>query len=412
MPAASLEREVLAALDPHRLVEQAQALIAVRTDGGEETPAQELMAAFLEEAGLRVDVWSIDLERLRRDADYSAEIDRPRALGVVGILGDGAGPTLVLNGHVDVVPPGDPERWSVHPFRPTLRDGELLGRGAADMKGGLAAGLAALRAVHRAGVPLRGRVVFHSVVGEEDGGLGTLAALERGHTGDAALVLEPTGLDIGVVQSGCLNFRLTLPGRAAHGALRHEGHSPLEDLSAVLARLGALEEARNAAGDPGGFFAGTPPVPISVGVIRGGSWPSAVPESLVLEGRYGVLVGETFAEARAAFERALDGLDPAPHVAWWGGRYRPAATDPETPVVRVLADAVERVRGRAPRLVGAPFGSDLGLLATRGGMPAALFGPGDIRRAHAPDEGVKVDELVDAARALALTVTRFVGSEP
>src|SRR6185503_15935061 len=115
------------------------------------------------------------------------------ALGVVGrAAGTGSGKTPVINGHIDVVPAGDLTLWTVPPWSATVADGRVYGRGSADMKGGLCCALAALRAIRAAGLTLDGAVAIQSVVGEEDGGIGTLAALERGHTGDAAIVLEPT----------------------------------------------------------------------------------------------------------------------------------------------------------------------------------------------------------------------------
>ncbi|MGB1780398.1 MAG: M20/M25/M40 family metallo-hydrolase, partial [Longimicrobiales bacterium] len=130
--------------------------------------------------GLDTDVWSIDLPLLQDHPDASWELQREEALGVIGTLeGRGGGPSLILNGHVDVVPPGDEALWSSPPFEPVVRDGRLYGRGSLDMKAQLAAGLAALRAVSDAGVELSGSVHLQSVVGEEDGGIGTLAATLR-----------------------------------------------------------------------------------------------------------------------------------------------------------------------------------------------------------------------------------------
>jgi acetylornithine deacetylase len=174
-----------------------------------------------------------------------AEIDREHALGAVGRFGRGAGRTLVLNGHVDVVPAGEPARWTVPLWSATIRDGRGYGRGAADMKGGLCCALFAVHAIHRAGIELPGAVLLQSVIGEEDGGCGTLAAIERGHTGDAGIVLEPTELMIAPAQAGALNFRLTVPDKAAHGALRTEGVSPLDRFLPLYAAMRDFEARRN-----------------------------------------------------------------------------------------------------------------------------------------------------------------------
>lgn len=191
-----LERRVIDAVDVDALVERLCSLIAIESTGGHETPMQERMGALMEGLGMDVDVWEIDLDALRRDPAYCMEIERRHPLGVVGRTGTGHGRSLVLNGHVDVVPAGELNRWSVPPWRGTLHEGRVYGRGAVDMKGGLCCALSALHALRDAGVRPRGSVILQSVVGEEDGGLGTLAAVRRGHTGDAAIVLEPTELTV------------------------------------------------------------------------------------------------------------------------------------------------------------------------------------------------------------------------
>ena len=167
------------------------------------TAAQEYMTGVLGEPGPRLDVWEIDEAELRRHPDYTSEIDREDPLGVVGRMkGEDAGPALVLNGHVDVVPPGDLERWTTPPFEMDVRGGRVYGRGVLDMKGPLVAGLAGVRAIFDSGAALRGSLLIQSVIAEEDGGLGTLASVLRGHVGDGAIVLEPTRLEVATARRG------------------------------------------------------------------------------------------------------------------------------------------------------------------------------------------------------------------
>jgi acetylornithine deacetylase len=294
--------------------------------------------------------------------------------------------------------------------------GRLYGRGALDMKGPLMAGLHAIVAVRAAGIELPGTVKLHSVVAEEDGGLGTLAAILRGHVGDAAVVMEPTELAVVPVQAGCVNFRITVPGLAAHGAVREEGVNAFEKLFGVYRALQELESRRNevAAGDP--LFARCRlPFPISIGTMRGGDWASSVPDHATMEGRMGVRPDEALDDARAELEQAVAAaaaadpflVDHAPTVTWWGGRFLPARTAVEHPMVGALSRAVAGVTGRTARLEAVPFGADAGLLERVGGTPAVLFGAGDIRRAHRPDEYVDVEELVTMARVLAATAVEF-----
>lgn len=418
--------EALDALDPSRLVEDLQALVRIPSVGGTvgEEAAQSWMSGALRDAGLEVDRWPLDLVELSRHPQHSAEVERDEVTGVVGLLGDGEGPTLVLNGHVDVVPQGDLQLWTVDPFAGVLQEGRVWGRGAADMKGGLAAALAAARALQTAGVGLRGRLRIQSVVGEEDGGVGTLASILRGHVGDAAVVLEPTRLAVVPAGAGSLNVRITVRGRGAHGALRHDGVSALEAFRPVHDALLALEAERNARGALDPRFPGLRhPVPLSLGVVRGGVWPSSVMDSLVVEGRYGVLLDESLDEARGALEQAVAAAaarDPwlrehPPEVEWWGGCFEPAALPPDHPLPGRVLDAFRAANPDRPLadppFQGVPYGSDQRLLMRVGGVPTVLFGPGDIRLAHGPDESVPVDELVAAARTLVVLITAFCGVE-
>jgi acetylornithine deacetylase len=413
------EARVAGLIDPDHLAKDVRRLVAIESWNGNETPAQELMRELMAETGLRVDAWEIDLAAIRSHPHGSWEIERERALGVTGYLEGGrAGRSLVLNGHVDVVPPGELELWTRKPFGGARVDGRIYGRGALDMKGPLVAGLHALRAIRVADVALAGGVRLQSVIGEEDGGTGTLAAILRDGGGDGAVVLEPTELAVAPVQAGCLNFRVRVPGLAAHGAVREEGVSAIENAFGVYAAIQALEARRNLSPAPDPLFARyRMPFPISVGTIRGGDWASSVPDHVAMEGRMGVRPDEDPGSARAELERAVaEGAksdvflrDHAPTVEWWGGRFLPARTCVDHELVRTLAEAAAAVTGRPTALEGVTYGADAGLLSTVAGLPTVLFGAGDIRRAHRPDEYVELDELVAMARAIAVLVLRYCG---
>lgn len=382
------------------------------TDG--EIAVQEHLAATWAHEGLRVDRWEIDVAALAADPDFPGmEVDRDRAVGVTATLqGSGGGPTLLLNGHTDVVPPGDLAQWSRDPFTPTWteRDGRrvLAARGSADMKAGVAAMWAAVRAVHAAGVPLRGDVVLAAVSGEEDGGLGTFALLRRGVTADLCVITEPTELDIIPANGGALTFRLSVHGRAAHASMRTTGVSAIEKFVPVMRALEALEARRNARVDP--LMARWPlAYPLSIGTVRAGDWASTVPDLLVAEGRLGVALGETVGSARAELEAAVaEACDADPwlrdhpvDVTWWGGQFASGRTDPDAEVVRRTSACHQATTGRAPEVYGGPYGSDLRLLQGLGGIPTLQYGPGSARAAHAPDEWVPWDEVVVSARVLA-----------
>ena len=416
-----LEQRVLDALDVDGLIDLLCELIAIPSLSGRETPAQERVAAEMERSGLEVDLWQLDLDELRRHPAYTTEVEREHALGVVGRLGqDRGGRSLILNGHIDVVPAGDLVNWSYPPWQGTVDGGRVFGRGAVDMKGGLCCALFAARALHQAGIRLRGPLLVQSVVGEEDGGVGTLAAILRGYRADGAVVVEPTQLQVAPAQAGALDFRITVSGQAAHGCLREEGVSAIEKFIPLHQALMDLERERNQrVEDP--LFAGYRlPYALSVGKLRAGDWPSSVAESLTLEGRYGVAVGEDVAVARRQFEERLARAaeadawlrDHPPQVEWWGGQYAPASIPAGHPLVGTLCGAYHDAGGASARVAGMTYGADMRLFVNEGGTPAVLFGPGDVRQAHRPDEFIAVSDLEVAARTLALLALRYCGYEP
>jgi acetylornithine deacetylase len=413
------EAAVLDAIDRGQLVADLAALIGIRSLAGDETPAQEWMATQMRGIGLVVDAWEIDFDELAAHPAFSMEVPRRRGLGVVGTFGDGEGPALALNGHVDVVPAGDISQWTSDPWDATLRNDIVIGRGACDMKGGLAAALAAVRALARVRIELAGRVSLQSVVAEEDGGAGTLATLVRGHGGDGAISMEPTQLMLAPACAGALSFRIRVPGRSAHGCVREEGVSALETFRPVHDALLALEAERNVRLRQPLFDRYRLPFALSIGRVTAGDWPSSVPDLLVCEGRYGIAPGEeptvakrTFEEAVAEAARSHDYLCAhGPKVEWWGGQFLPGRTNDDAAILSTTSEAVRAVTGHAPRIEGMTYGADMRLLVNEGRIPTVLFGPGDVRHAHRPDEFVAIDDVLVVARTLALTVLRFCGTK-
>ncbi|SES40394.1 acetylornithine deacetylase [Streptomyces sp. yr375] len=419
------EAAVLAAVDEAAVGRTLLELIAIPsvTGSAAESEIQHHLAGRLERLGLDVDLWPMDLPALRAHPDFpGTEAPREEAWGLVahtvtrGGGGDGDGPTVILQGHVDVVPPGDPAAWDGDPFVPRVTGDLVHGRGACDMKGGLAAQLGALAAIRAAGVRLRGRVAVHFVVGEEDGGLGAFGTLQRGYGGDACVIAEPTSRTVITANAGALTFRITVPGKAAHAGSRADGVSAIDAYLPLHRALAQLEGERNR--DPDALLAEYPiPYALSVGTVRAGDWASSVPDLLVAEGRLGVRLGEDPAVARAALERCVaeacaqdDWLRARPaSVTWPGGQFASGRLAAGHPLAGLVADACADATGAPrPRERGATYGSDLRLYAGAG-IPTLQFGPGDVGVAHSAGEHVSLREVVATARALALTVMRTVG---
>lgn len=410
-----LERAVLARIDPDAILEDLAAMVGLGSVGGTpgEVAIQQWAAQRLAALGLDVDLWDVDLQAEAAEADFPGmEVARERLVGVVGTWCGPAEPGLVLCGHTDVVPPGDLSRWDREPFQLSVVDGVARGRGVCDMLGGVAAILAAVSALAEA-LPSPARpLAVHLVSAEEDGGVGAFATLRRGHAGQACLIAEPTGGAVIPANAGSLTFRLEIEGRAAHGSVRTSGESALDHLPVVHLALRALEAQRNSS--PPELFAHLDLMaPISVGTARAGDWASTVPDLLVLEGRHGVLPGEPLPVARAALEDAVAGVGAHDawlrghpvRVSWPGGAFAPGELPQGHPLLEEALAAADDVGLGRPAVRGAPYGSDLRHYAARG-VPTLQFGPGSLAAAHAANEWVRVDELVQCARMYAVLALR------
>lgn len=404
-------------VDRERLVADLQALIRIPSITGSEEAVADWAADALRDLGLTVEVVRPSLVAIRADPNWPGEeMPRTSLPVVIGRIGRNGGRRIVLSGHLDVVPPGDPASWTADPWAGEIRGDAVFGRGACDMKGGVASILGAIRALGEAGdlARLDGELIVAFVPSEEDGGQGTLAAIRAGVAGDLAIIPEPSNLDVVVAHAGAITFRLTVPGRAAHASQRREGVSALDKLFVLSRALEADEARRNAAETDPLMTALGLPYPTIIGIVAGGEWASTVLDRITADGRYGVRLGQTAADAEAELRAAIaagcasdDFLRDHPAtIEITGGRFGSARvpSDHELPVG--LAATVEAVTGRRPALLGEPYGADMRLFVNVGGTPCIMFGPGDVRVAHSADEHVPISQVVDCARVLAAWVRR------
>lgn len=387
-------------------------LVRVPSITGDERAAAAEVVAIAREHGLDAELVEFDLGAMRVAAGYPGE-EAPRTdlVGAIVTLRgtDPAAPRLCVNGHVDVVRAGT-EPWTRDPWSGEIADGAVHGRGAADMKGGVAAALHALAALHATGAALRGDVVLQAVPSEEDGGLGTFAALQRDDRFAACLIPEPTELAIVCAHGGALTFTGIVRGRTAHAALRLEGVSAIDRYLPVHVALQAHERAVNAR-PRHPLLADHPlPYPLLVGQLQAGRWSSQVPEELRFEGRLGVPVGESLDEARTGLERAVaqatDDLGPPVEIAWTGGQFAPGETAVDDRWVRLVRGAAAAELGAPPALVGVGYGADMRQFCRRG-IPCVLFGPRGLRLAHAVDERVAIADLAALARIIVRCALAF-----
>ncbi|MFQ3545648.1 peptidase [Halobacillus rhizosphaerae] len=396
-----------------------QSLVQADSTQGNEANAQGIVIDTLNELGLKVDVWDPDGKSLSKHPNFaSSRDDFTGSPNVVGVQkGTGGGRSLIFNGHIDVVPAGDRNQWDDDPFSGKVVDGKMYGRGVTDMKGGNVSMLLAIKVLHSLGVKLKGDVIFQSVIEEESGGTGTLAAVLKGYKADAAIIPEPTNLKIFPKQQGSMWFRVHIKGRSAHGGTRYEGVSAIEKSLSVVEHIQQLEQQRNERiTDP--LYDKIPiPIPINIGKIEGGDWPSSVADLVKLEGRMGVSPEETIENAKAEMEDWLEKLkhiDPwfeehPPQLEWFGARWLPGSIDQEHELMQTLVSSYRGVLNEDPIVEASPWGTDGGLLTEVGNIPSLVFGPGVTEMAHFPNEYIHIDRVFEVAEIMACTLVEWCG---
>ena len=375
-----------AAVDPEEVLAFARALIAAPSEnpGGTEDRAAEVASDILSSIGA-----TPHTER--------SEAGRP---SVLATLGDGSRPHLAWNGHLDVVPAGARETWTHGPWDGDVADGVLFGRGSVDMKGAIAAALAAGAAIGRASVPLEGTLAYHLVADEELAGLhGTRVLWERGLLDpDAAIVGEATELQIGLAERGGAWVTLTSHGRAAHGSQPHLGINAITGMARYLLRLPeVLPDLRHP-------LVGAPTV--NAAIVSGGSAPNVVPDRCVVDVDRRILPGERDPDAVLQPFRDLAARvaeeDPDIRIDVELREWTDAAeTSPDTELVRRARAAVAAETGREPAVVGFTGITDARFYMNEVAVPTIILGPGSLSVAHTADESIAVDALVAAARVYA-----------
>lgn len=403
-------------------------LVATRTMTGSEGPGQARMVEEFEALGLEPDVWEPEVGDLRdhpaffETTSFLEEGYEGRPNVVARLPGAGDGPTLAVSGHIDVVP-ADEEEWDRDTWSLTREGDRLYGRGAADMKAGLAAYLAAVAALRRNDVTLAGDLLLQSTIEEEDGGIGgLLSVLERGYVPDAAIVPEPFGLpDIGVASAGVMYFVLHVPGRSAHAAWAYDGVSAIHKSIPIIEALDELDRDRKHRITFEPAIREDPDLEghvtnINLGVMEAGDWPSTVPASATIRGRVGWPPGESRAEVRSQIEAAVEKAAAAdewlaenpPELEWVGWQAEPHHVPEDAPIVQLSKRAAEDVTGRSGQLIGGTAGLDERFYARYYDVDVATMGPHG-ERLHGADEYTTMASVVETAQAIATVAMEFCG---
>jgi len=375
---------------------------------GKEISGQRIVEEKLRFFGAEIDAFEPDNASLAGHPEYNPGHDYRDRPNVVGTLrGSGGGRSLLFNAHIDVVPAGDVGKWRTPPFEPRIIDGRLYGRGSCDMKAGGAAALMALEVLRRAGVKLKGDVIFESVVDEEGGGNGTLACCLKGYRADAAIIPEPTELSLMPAHMGWLFYRVTFEGKPLHCAFKWNGVNAIEKCVRFMNHMQDVERTW-------AIVKRHPYLPaptICFTVIRGGNSSSTVPERCALDmtlhfhpcetvdGRIGELIERELMHEIDNFVAGDDWLrlHPPSIARFQQGSAYDIGSD--HPIVRCVGDSLERLTGSRGEIRGLPSGADARLINNYANTPTLLFGPGSISDAHSADEFV---EIAQYHRAVAL----------
>src|SRR4030043_1227759 len=317
------------------------------------------------------------------------------------------GRTLIFNGHLDVVPAGDPSQWKYPPFQGKLSKGRIYGRGASDMKSGIASFIHALSTIERSRLPLRqGAVVLHLVSDEESHGHQGMGFLTQkgGIRGEAALVGEPTDLQPVIAQKGALWLRISTLGKSAHGSKPHLGVNAVEKMIKLMERLISisLEKEHPLLGKPA----------LSIGTIQGGTKINVVPDRCEIEVDRRMLPGEKREEILGEMKGVLDSLQSQDPFF----QYRmeeidfaePSEVNPEEEIVKIGVEAIQNVMGKKPLLRAFSGFTDSRFYVNQCHIPALIFGPGGVDQSHTTDESVEVDALVQAAHIYGLIILNYL----
>lgn len=388
-----------------------QALVRLPTISGDEDLAEPFLTAWFSERGWSVDRQVFATSAASRTARGLLEPRPSERANIIGWLGSPSErPVVTLNAHYDVVPVFDQADWTDDPFSGLYRDGAVYGRGSVDNKGGCVAALYAIQALADLGVELAFDVAVELVMAEETTGIGTTASLERLPARLATIVLEPTDGAVVTTNSGALFFTIEVEGQAVHTSVPWRGEDALAKLVTIYDALLELGERRNASHVHDLMRDLPSSVPLVIGTMSGGGWRASVPAHASLSGRIGTLPGEDLGVVRSEMIAAVADVaardpwlrDHPPAIRWDNDGLPGWDLDPRHLLPASFAVA-QRAAGRPERTVGITSGCDAGTLV-QAGIPVVVFGPGDMARAHSPNEFVREDEVRVATEMLAMSL--------
>lgn len=394
---------------------------------GHEQSAQDFMAGELATRGYDIDRWQIDIDEIRHLPGFSPVLGPYEdAVNVVGThrARTGKGRSLILNGHIDVVPAGPLDMWDSPPFEPRIADGWLYGRGGGDMKAGLASNLFALDALAACGLAPASDVFFQSVVEEECTGNGALACLARGYRADAALIPEPFAEHLVTAQLGVVWFRVHLKGLPTHVAYAGSGSNAIEAAIPLITALHEMEHRWNAAENrPADYAHMDHALNLNIGRIEGGDWTSSVPAWCVFDVRMGLFPGQSVDAAKAEIEQVITRAarenaflrDSLPEIVYHGFHAEGYALSQDgsaraADAISALERAHRGITGEALEHEAITATTDARFFGLYADTPALVYGP-RAEAIHGFNERVELDSMRRVTKATALFIADWCGTE-
>jgi acetylornithine deacetylase len=416
------ERRVIEQVERNweREVEFLRGMVRRPSTLGNEALVQRFVAQELEKMGLETDVWEINHAEIARLPGYSpvewSFAGRPN-VAATWKSSSASGRSLVLNGHVDVVPATPEHHWTHDPWGGEISDGLMYGRGAADMKSGVAAMIYAVRALREAGVQLTGDVTLETVIEEECTGNGALAARARGYGADAAIIPEPLGQTALEAQVGVMWARVTVRGRGAHAERASESVNAILKAYPLIRAVKELEETVNKPSVRHPLFKDNAhPLNYNVGVVRGGDWTSSVPEECTFEVRISCYPDESLEEVEIRFKEHLLSAaksdewlsENPPEISFYAFRAEGCTVDRNEPIFASLQEHHRSVTGKALEFFSFTGTTDIRFFNLYHGIPATCYGPIGANL-HAPDEWVELTSVKEVTKVLSLAMMEWCG---
>lgn len=421
MPLDTKEKHILAAVDALQddIIDFTRRLVAQPSTLGNEASVLALVENELERLGFQPERVPIDPETLGAHPGFAPVPweyqGRYNIVAVQPPAGDG-GRSALFNGHLDVVDPEPLDYWDHDPFDPVEREGRLFGRGAGDMKSGVAAMIYAARAIYRSGLRLKGPLTLETVIEEECSGNGALACLQAGYDGDAVLIPEPFGPTILTHQLGVLWFKVNVRGKPVHVYEAQAGTNAVEKSYLLIEALRELEEELNRSDVPPAYVDISHPLNLNIGIFKGGNWPSTVPAAAEFHGRLSFFPGVAFETIKEKIAKTIDRAarrdswlaHNSPQLEFYGFRSEGHATSMDLPAFKVLNDCHQSLAGQTAEEYIATCTTDLRAFHFFGQGQATCYGPvgGNF---HGTNEWVDIASIQAVARTYALFLARWCG---